>query len=103
MNHKNILFGSLTVSWLGTLANFAAEAKSILGAMAALASVVASCYAIAASRKRLRANSTAARARLALNSRRDIKRKVRQAPRKRNRLLTGSVMVALFFAGLACL
>ena len=34
-----MLFGSLTVSWLGTAANWASEAKSIMGALAALASL----------------------------------------------------------------
>lgn len=53
MNQKNLMFGSLTVSWLGTAANWATEAKSILGALAALASLVASCYAVAAARRKL--------------------------------------------------
>lgn len=47
--------GSLTVSWVGTVANVAAEAKSVLGALAAGASLVASCYAIAIARRKLRA------------------------------------------------
>ena len=54
MNNKTVLFGSLIVSWMGTVANLAADAKSILGALAALASLIASCYAIAAARKKLR-------------------------------------------------
>lgn len=53
MNSKYVFVGSLCVSWVGTAANWATEAKSILGALAALASVVASCYAIAAARRKL--------------------------------------------------
>jgi len=47
--------GMLGVSWVGTVANFAAKAGSIFGALAALASLVASCYAIAIARRRLKA------------------------------------------------
>lgn len=48
------MVGSLMVSWAGAAANAAAEAKSVLGALAAGASLVASCYAIAVARRRLR-------------------------------------------------
>ena len=61
MNSKVVLLGSLTVSWLGTAANLAAEAKSILGAFAALASMVASCYAVAIARQKFKGVKRAAR------------------------------------------
>jgi hypothetical protein len=41
----------LTASWLGTIASFATDAKSILGLLAALASCIASCYVAALARK----------------------------------------------------
>jgi hypothetical protein len=66
----------LTVSWLGTAANWASDAKSIFGALAALASLVASCYAIATARKRLK------QGREASDEGRDIEGKVKRKDRK---------------------
>lgn len=44
----------LATSWVGTLVNLASDAKTILGAIAALFSVIASGYAIALARRNLR-------------------------------------------------
>jgi hypothetical protein len=91
MNGRNVpLFGSLTVSWLGTAANFASEAKSILGALAALASLVASCYAIAAARKRL------------FNAEKPDKHKRRGAKTKRRNVGLMALMALTLFAGQGC-
>jgi hypothetical protein len=50
----NKLNAFLAVSILGTITNLMAEAKSVFGALAALASLIASCYAIAIARANLR-------------------------------------------------
>ncbi len=51
---NEIPFPALVISYLGTITNFVTEAKSIIGALAALASLVASLYAIAISRRKLK-------------------------------------------------
>jgi hypothetical protein len=54
MNQRLTMPLFLAISWLGTIVNFATEAKSVFGALAALASLVASSYAIAIARTNLR-------------------------------------------------
>ena len=51
MNKLNTL---LAVSYLGAITNLMTDAKSLFGALAALASFIASCYAIAIARKKLK-------------------------------------------------
>jgi hypothetical protein len=45
---------ALTVSYFGTITAYITEAKSVIGALAALASFIASCYAIAIAQKNLK-------------------------------------------------
>lgn len=51
---NNLPIHALTISYLGAITTFLTDAKSLFGAMAAMASFVASCYAIAIASRRLK-------------------------------------------------
>ena len=51
---NNVPFFALIIGYAGALANLLADAKSLIGACAALASLAASLYAIAISHQRLK-------------------------------------------------
>jgi hypothetical protein len=54
MTKQNVPFFALAISYLGTITNLVTEAKSVIGLFAAFASLIASLYAIALTRERLR-------------------------------------------------
>ena len=54
MTKQNVPFFALAISYVGTITNFVTEAKSFIGVFAALASLIASLYAIALTRERLK-------------------------------------------------
>jgi hypothetical protein len=54
MTKQNVPFFALIISYLGTITNLMTDAKSIIGVFAAGASLVASLYAIAIARQRLK-------------------------------------------------
>lgn len=55
MTKQNVPFFALVISYLGTITNLMTEAKSVIGVFAAGASLIASLYAIAIARQRLKA------------------------------------------------
>ena len=50
----NKLIPLLAIGYIGAITNLLTDAKSLFGALAALASFIASCYAIAIARKKLK-------------------------------------------------
>lgn len=54
MTKQNVPFFALAISYLGTITNLMTEAKSVIGVCAAGASLMASMYAIAIARQRLK-------------------------------------------------
>src|SRR5256885_472577 len=95
MTKQNVPFFALAISYLGTITNLMTEAKSIIGVCAAGASLVASLYAIAIARQRLKKTKTQNPFSQSASSAKSVFKRPR-SPRLRSRSSRLRKLVAIF-------